>query len=174
MIKLDLPFWSNRGNSIPLIKAAQLYWEKIETCLRWQLTQTNPDTCTEGVLKLIAWQRDIERFDGEPLWLFRVRVKYAYINAVDAGSVAGIKRIFQRLGIGYVEVQERVGGKDWDVIVLRLSDGQLSQNATLLKVLIDQYGRTCRRYEFDVITNISINVAAIEFNNSWILDKASY
>lgn len=174
MIKLDLPFWSNKGASLPLIKTAQLFWEKVEQGLRWPLTQMDPETCTQGVLNLIAWQRDITRFGSEPLWLYRLRVKYAYANAVDAGSVAGIKRIFTRLGVGYVEVEERAPGRDWDVIVLRLSDNQLSQNTALLKVLIEQYGRTCRRYEFDVITSVGIDCATIEFNNTWTLDSASY
>lgn len=153
---------------------AQGYWEKIEQGLRWPLTQLNVDTCTTGVLKIIAWQRDIDRFPTEPLWLFRLRVKYAFVNARDAGSIAGIKRIFSRLGIGYVEVEERVPGKDWDVIVLRLSDNQLSQSADLLRIMIEQYGRTCRRYEFSVITNIGVDIATIEFNNDWALDSAQY
>lgn len=174
MIKIDLPFWSNQGNSLPLIRAAQKYWEKIETCLLWPLTQTDPETCTPGILNFIAWQRDITRFASEPLSLFRLRVKYAYINAKDAGSVAGIKRIFVRLGIGYVEVEEREIDKEWDVIVIRLSDAQLSQNSALLKVLIEQYGRTCRRYEFYVVSVVEIFTATIDFNNNWIMDKAKY
>lgn len=174
MIKLKLPFWEALGTSIPLVKAAQKYWEQIETSLRWLLTQTDPETCTENILKMIAWQRDITRFDGEPLWLFRRRVKYAFINVVDAGSVAGFKRIFERLGIGYIEVNERVEGRDWDVIVLNLSDNQLSQNAELLRVLIEQYGRTCRRYEFQVITSVVVDIATIDFNNTWAIDRASY
>lgn len=174
MINLKLPFWNSRGNSIPLVRAAQLFWQKIETSLRWFLTQSDPDTCTEAKLKLIAWERGITRFDGEPLWLFRLRTKHAFINSQDAGSVAGIKRIFSRLGIGYVEVDERVSGSDWDVIVLRMSDGQLSQNTTLLKVLIEQYGRTCRRYEFNVITTTDVYMATIEANNNWALDSASF
>lgn len=174
MIKLDLPFWNNKGTSIPLIKMAQGYWEKAEQGLRWPLTQLDVETCTVGVLKMIAWQRDIDRFAGEPLWLFRLRVKYAHVNARDAGSVAGIKRIFARLGVGYVEVHERVPDKDWDVIVLRLSDNQLSQNPQLLQVMVEQYGRTCRRYEFDVITSIGVDIATIEFNNDWALDGAQF
>jgi hypothetical protein len=174
MIKLRLPFWSNQGNSIPLINAAQKYWDGVETSLLWPLTQTDPQTCTLTVLNFIAYQRDISRFDGEPLWLFRLRVKHAYANAMDAGSVAGIKRIFERLGIGYVEVDERTPDRDWDVIVLRVSDNQLSQNASLLRVLLEQYGRTCRRYEFDVISAVSIYSATIEFNNDWVIDKAEY
>lgn len=170
MIKLDLPFWSNKGSSIPLIKAAQLYWERVEKSLLWPLTQTDPATCTETILNFIAYQRDITRFDGEPLWLYRLRVKHAFANAKDAGSVAGIKRIFMRLGVGYVEVEERNAARDWDVIVLRVSDNQLAQNSTLLRVLIDMYGRTCRRYEFEVITSVVIDCATIEFNNTWSID----
>lgn len=173
MIKLDLSFWSNKGNSIPLIKAAQGYWDSVAKSLLWPLTQTDPLTCTETILNFIAYQRDITRFDGEPLWLYRLRVKHAFINAKDAGSVAGIKRIFTRLGVGYVEVDERNAARDWDVIVLRVSDSQLSQNADLLRVLVEQYGRTCRRYEFEVITSVTVDCAVIEFNNSWSLDSAS-
>lgn len=174
MIKLDLPFWNNKGTSIPLIKMAQAYWEKIELGLRWPLTQLDVETCTVGVLKLIAWQRNTERFQGEPLWLFRLRVKYAFVNAKDAGSVAGLKRIFARLGIGYLEVEERVDGKDWDVIVLKLSDNQLSENSELLRIMVEQYGRTCRRYEFSVITSLGIKIATVEFNNTWAIDCARY
>lgn len=174
MIKLDLPFWNNKGASIPLIKMAQSYWEKIEAGLRWPLTQLDPLTCPLSILNFIAWQRDIERFAGEPLWLFRTRVKYAFANAQDAGSVVGIKRIFQRLGIGYVEVLERVDGKDWDVIVFNMNDNQLSQNTALLKVLVEQYGRTCRRYEFNVITPLGLDVVTIDLNNTWTLDSASF
>ncbi|UUA73105.1 phage tail protein [Cellvibrio sp. QJXJ] len=174
MIKLDLPFWSNKGSSKPLIKTAQLYWERIANSLLWPLTQTDPETCTLTILNFIAYQRDITRFDGEPLWLFRLRVKYAYANAQDAGSVAGIKRIFERLGIGYVEVDERTPDRDWDVIVLRLSDNQLSQNSALLRVLLEQYGRTCRRYEFEILVSVGISMTTIEFNNTWSLDKAVY
>lgn len=173
MIKLNLPFWNNKGNSIPLIKAAQRYWERVESGLLWPFTQTDPETCTLTILNFLAYQRDITRFDSEPLWLYRRRVKYAYANAIDAGSVIGIKRIFERLGIGYVEVDERAADRDWDVIIVRLSDGQLSQNATLLRVLVEMYGRTCRRYEFEVITSVGLDIAVIEFNNTWHIDIAS-
>lgn len=174
MIKLDLNFWSNKGKSIPLIKLCQKWWEKVETGLRWPLTQVDPMTCTLDVLNLIAWQRDVERFGTEPLWLYRARVKYAHVNARDAGSIIGIKRIFTRLGVGYVEVDERMVGKDWDVITLRLTDGQLAQNGELLKVLIEKYGRTCRRYEFETINSVDIELATIEFDNSWTFDVASF
>lgn len=174
MINLKLPFWNDKGHSPSLVNTAQRYWEKIEAGLRWILTQSDPETCTLAVLNLMAWQRDISRFKGEPTPLFRKRVRFAYVNATDAGSVAGIKRIFLRLGVGYVEVEERAQGKDWDVIILRLSDGQLANNTELLKVLIQQYGRTCRRYEFETIANVDIEIGLAEFSNEWSFDVASF
>lgn len=172
MLKLKLPFWNSQGSSKKLLAAAQLYWEKVETGLRWQLTQTDPDTCTVEVLRELAWQRDVTQFAGEPLWLFRLRVKHAFANAKDAGSIAGAKRIFQRLGIGYVEIEERLPDRDWDVVVLHLSDSQLSANTDLLRVLMEKYGRTCRRYEFSVITTVNIQVRTVDFYNEWTTDVA--
>ena len=71
-------------------------------------------------------ERDVTRFTGEPEALFRLRVKFAFINSVDAGSTAGMKRIFERLGVGYVEIEERQPGRDWDVVLLKFSNAQLS------------------------------------------------
>ncbi len=117
------------------------------------------------ILNLLAWQRDIQRFEGEPESLYRLRVKYAFINAVDAGNTAGFVRIFERLGVGYVEVQERVPGQDWDIVMLHLTDSQLSENPVLLRVLMQQYGRTCRRYDFVTITPVKLNIGAAAFSD---------
>ncbi len=113
----------------------------------------------------MAWQRDITRFNNEPERLYRLRVKYAFINAVDAGSTAGLKRILRRLGVGYIEIDERMPDRDWDVVLLRLSDSQLSENPELLRVLVQQYGRTCRRYDFVSITPVTLRVLAADFND---------
>jgi len=129
------------------------------------LLQMDADTCHLTVLDLLAWQRDISRFKDEPESLYRLRVKFAFINAVDAGSTAGLKRILQRLGVGYVEIDERMPDRDWDVVLLRLSDSQLSQNPELMRVLIQQYGRTCRRYDFVTITPVSLRIVAVDFND---------
>ena len=165
MIKLNLPFWLD-GQQLTKLKAAcQVWWEKVEGWLQWPLLQMDADTCHMTVLDLLAWQRDISRFKDEPESLYRLRVKFAFINAVDAGSTAGLKRILQRLGVGYVEIDERMPDRDWDVVLLRLSDSQLSQNPELLRVLIQQYGRTCRRYDFVTITPVSLRVVAVDFND---------
>ena len=133
--------------------------------MQWPLLQMDAETCHLTVLDLLAWQRDISRFKDEPESLYRLRVKFAFLNAVDAGSTAGLKRILQRLGVGYVEIDERMADRDWDVVLLRLSDSQLSQNPELLRVLIQQYGRTCRRYDFVTITPVSLRIAAVDFND---------
>ncbi|AZE95989.1 hypothetical protein C4J96_3890 [Pseudomonas orientalis] len=165
MIKLDLPFWLDGPQLAKLKAAAQSWWERVEGWLQWPLLQMDADTCHLTVLDLLAWQRDISRFKDEPESLYRLRVKFAFINAVDAGSTAGLKRILQRLGVGYVEIDERMPDRDWDVVMLRLSDSQLSQNPELLRVLIQQYGRTCRRYDFVTLTPVSLRLVAADFND---------
>lgn len=165
MIKLKLPFWLEGVELAKFRDAAQSWWERVEDWLRWPLLQLDAEACHLVILDLLAWQRDITRFKGEPESLYRLRVKYAYINAVDAGSVAGMKRILVRLGVGYAEIEERDPDRDWDVIMLRLSDSQLSQNPELLRVLIQQYGRTCRRYDFITITPVTLQIAAVHFND---------
>ena len=165
MIKLKLPFWLDGKELNRLKTASQSWWNKVEGWLQWPLLQMDAETCHLTVLDLLAWQRDISRFKDEPESLYRLRVKFAFVNAVDAGSTAGLKRILVRLGVGYVEIEERMPDRDWDVVLLRLSDSQLSQNPELLRVLVQQYGRTCRRYDFVTITRVSLHMAIADFNH---------
>lgn len=165
MIKLNLPFWLDGPQLAKLKAACQSWWERVEGWMQWPLLQMDAETCHLTILDLLAWQRDISRFKDEPENLYRLRVKFAFINAVDAGSTAGLKRILQRLGVGYVEIEERMPERDWDVVLLRLSDSQLSQNPELLRVLVQQYGRTCRRYDFVTITPVSLRIVAVDFND---------
>ncbi|AOE80773.1 phage tail protein [Pseudomonas lurida] len=165
MIKLNLPFWLDGPQLAKLKAASQSWWEKVEGWLQWPLLQMDADTCHLTILDLLAWQRDISRFKDEPESLYRLRVKFAFVNAVDAGSTAGLKRILIRLGVGYVEIDERQHDREWDVVLLRFSDGQLSQNPELLRVLIQQYGRTCRRYDFITINPVTMGCALVDFND---------
>ncbi|MGP3790299.1 phage tail protein [Pseudomonas sp. B392_1p] len=164
-MKIDLPFWLSGPELTKLKLAAERWWQQVAEWLRWPLLQMDPETCHLAILDLIAWQRDIDRFKGEPESLYRLRVKHAFINAVDAGSTAGMKRVLVRLGVGYVEILERQDGRDWDIVLLRLSDSQLSQNPELLRVLVQQYGRTCRRYEFETVTPIRLRMGIVDFND---------
>ena len=149
---LTLPFWMSEGEPGKLLRAARKFWSQVYGWITWPVSQFDPLTCSEALLNLLAYDRDVTRFNNEPLALFRRRVAYAFINARDAGSVAGFISIFERLGIGYVELLERQPGIDWDVITVRVTDGQLADNPELMLQIIRQYGRTCRRYQFEVMT----------------------
>jgi len=172
MDPISLPFWLEGVELVKLRDAATAYWAKIESWMQWPLTQFDALTCSEGILNLLAYQRDIQRFKDEPLELYRKRVGFAYVNAEDAGSKAGFIAIFERLGIGYLEIDERVDPVDWDVVLLRLSDSQLAENMELLQKIIEKYGRTCRRYQLQVITPITITVEARETGHVWCYDTA--
>lgn len=142
--------------------------------MQFPIQQMDAETCTIGILNLLAWQRDIKPIINEPEALFRKRVKYAFINAIDAGSTAGFIRIFQRLGIGDITIKERHPWRDWDVIILNISNEQLLEYQALLNDLVNQYGRLCRRYEFMTTAEVVLPMAAHEFNHSWDYTSAEW
>lgn len=154
----DAPWWED-GHTISsglreptfLVRGIMAFWQRLRSWLLLPLAELDPLTCSRELLDLLAWERDIQQFAGEPLALFRKRVKYAFINAKDAGEVAGFKRIFERLGIGWCDIHERRAGEPWDVITIEVSDSALTENQPLMQALIQHYGRTCRRYQFQVV-----------------------
>lgn len=167
MIELKLPFWLD-GIELGKLKAAsQQWWELGETWLGWPLGQFDALTAHIALVDLMAYQRDIQRFKDEPDDLYRKRVKYALVNAQDAGSKAGFIRIFARLGIGYVEIIERFDAVNWDVVRLRLSDSQIAGNHELLMNTVLKYGRTCRRYEFETLTALPLTVPVLGVGHVW-------
>ena len=174
MIKINLPFWLDGDEFTKLKASAQAWWETVENWMRWPLLQMDAETCHLAVLDLLAWQRDITRFRGEPESLYRLRVKFAFINAVDAGSVAGFQRIFQRLGIGTVRISERQPDRDWDIVQLHLSDQQLSDFPQLLDLVVNQYGRTCRRYELVGSTVLQLVIGVHEVNSDQMTITAKF
>ena len=132
------------------------WWDYVLSAVKFPFNILDEEHCSERILNLIAYQRDVERFEGEPLEL---------LNAKDAGSKAGFIRIFERLGIGYVEIEERFDRENWDVIKIRISDSQLAKKTELLNLIIRKYGRTCRRYTFEVITKETVSIYHGEFNH---------
>ena len=174
MIKINLPFWLDGDEFTKLKASAQAWWETVEGWMRWPLLQMDAETCHLAVLDLLAWQRDITRFRGEPEALYRLRVKFAFINSVDAGSVAGFQRIFQRLGIGTVRISERQPDRDWDIVQLHLSDQQLSDFPQLLDLVVNQYGRTCRRYELVGSTVLQLVIGVHEVNSDQMTITAKF
>ncbi|MFM4910818.1 phage tail protein [Aeromonas dhakensis] len=152
------PWWEDGYTISPahaepgfLAKGINAFWQRVKGWLLLPLAQQDPLTCSESLLALLAWERDISRFNGEPLPLFRKRVKFAFVNARDAGEVAGFKRIFERLGIGWCDIHERQAGAPWDIITIEVTDGAIAANQKLMETLIQHYGRTCRRYRFQVV-----------------------
>ncbi len=165
---LRLPSWMDRGDLARLLRASRLFWTKVNDWVQWPLKQFDPLTCAEPLLNLLAYERDITRFDGEPLDLYRKRVAFAFINAEDSGEIAGFIAIFDRLGIGYVELLERQDGIDWDVIIVRVTDSQIAENSDLLLEIIRKYGRTCRRYQFEVITALGMHLRAGWYQGEYV------
>lgn len=170
---LKLPFWMNgeaehqdkTREPFYLSRGVSAFWQRVWHWLSWPLQQLDPLTCSESLLNLLAWERDITRFEREPMERYRRRVKYAFANARDAGEAAGFMRIFQRLAAPVIDQQERVPGIDWDVVLLHLEPTSTTEDALLMGEVIRQYGRTCRRYEFVISQTSPIQVGTGEFNN---------
>lgn len=165
-----LRFWMNGPNAQSLARLYQAWWTQVLKWTCWPREQIDVDHASLNVVDLMAWQRSVRRLATEPEWLYRRRVKYAKVNADDAGSVAGFKRIWRRLGLGELAINERLPDRDWDVIQLEVTENLLSANSELLQELISMYGRTCRRYEYSTVLSLDFfvdaEVWAHEFSNS--------
>lgn len=154
MLKLELPFWMQKGELKKLNDAAQSFWDRVEQWLQIPLSRFDLMTCDLIFVDHIAWERKITRLSGEIEPIYRKRVNYAFINAQDAGMNRGMYNIFERLGIPIFDIKERQPGKDWDVVTIEMSDEILSGYKTLVNLLIQTYGATCRRYEYSVTSTL--------------------
>lgn len=145
----SLSFWMNGAESTKLGKAAHAWFSMLGKAAAWSLDNRDPMTCDERTLNLLAWERCVRRYAGEPERLYRLRVTHAYANARDSGQTAGWGRIFERLELGGLSLAERVPGQDWDRVGIIADDSQFPDQQNVLEIIIDDYGRTCRRYYFD-------------------------
>ena len=75
--------------------------------------------------------------------------------------------------MGYVELLERQPNIDWDVITVRVTDSQVAENSELLMNIIRQYGRTCRRYQYEIITPVDMHIRAGHVGCEYICYSAS-
>lgn len=172
---LNLPFWMD-GQTLTetpepqepamLTAGMQGFWQRVRGWLLWPLTQSDPLTCDVELLDLLAWERRITRFRDEPLWLYRKRVAFAFVNAKDAGSTQGFINIFNRLGVPVLSIAERQPGKDWDIVSIELDD-TIVASASLLGTIIQDYGRTCRRYEYVSSKATALFLPVTECNNDY-------
>ncbi|MBB1384361.1 phage tail protein [Pseudoalteromonas sp. SG45-5] len=166
----ELPIWLTEKNATALASVAQSYWQEIESYLFWWLAQQHSENAQTAILDLLAWERSINRLPGESLELYGMRVKHAFANATDAGSNVGMEQIFKRLGWGFIQVNERVPGFDWDMVEIAMLEDQFSGKEPLISEIIKQYGRTCRRYYLTALTAVTTTHASglIEFDKEVI------
>lgn len=167
-MKLNLKWWMGGEELTTLKNAAEIWFNRVEDWVRWPLQQLDARTCSLAILALISWQRGVDRFPGEPERQFRLRTQHAYANATDAGSVQGFGRIFARMELGAVSINEHIEGKDFDVIELEVTDNAVAQNDQYLNWLIHTYGRTCKRYEWKVITPIRTHIRSASFGGDFV------
>jgi P2-related tail formation protein len=165
-IKNQLRFFINGlvPNQLALIVSA--WFSVVKQWLAFPLIQNDPLTCDRYILDKMAWERSIAQLKGESEEFYRKRVAFAYVNQRDAGSAIGLKKILERLELGFVTVSERVESRDWDVVVLTVDGQSLSDNSELLTELVALYGRTCRRYEFTVTSSTQVSIKSAAFNNN--------
>jgi len=163
--RISLPFWMGGEKAKRLASAAHEWFERLGQWAATPLRMLDPMTCSPRVLDLLAWQRSVTPYAGEPERLYRLRVAHAYANARDAGDTAGWKRIFKRLELGPVSLDERVDGQDWDIINVTVNAQSLSAFQGAMDLLVDEYGRTCRRYQFLSPVEQSVRVACSTFDD---------
>ncbi|GAA4649021.1 phage tail protein [Kistimonas scapharcae] len=173
---IQLPVWQEgqpepaidapEGELVKFARVMDKWWNQVQAWLYWPLTGFDVDNAPLVIVDMIAWQRDIDRYPGEPEWLYRRRVKHAKANAEDAGSVIGFKRIWERMELGYIELDERIPGQDWDIIRLNITETLIAERPELLDIIIRMYGRTCRRYEWTTIAPLTLTMRCIAFHDA--------
>ncbi|TOP99685.1 phage tail protein [Vibrio parahaemolyticus] len=146
--EISLRYWMGRGELTKFARAMRNYWEHVRAAFEMPLQQHDPLTAPMALVNILAWQREVERLGQEPEALFRIRVAHAYGFARDAGTIAGWEEMFAKLGYPHITQDERLANVDWDVISLKIKDGDLTNVPKLLDTVIRQYGRTCRRYQY--------------------------
>jgi len=162
MDKISLVFWQKgtkeKSDAQGFASFLDEWWQQCREWLAWPLKALNPENAPLFMVDLLAYERDVQRYSGEPESLYRLRVKTAYANAKDAGTKAGLERIWARLGLGYIEISEREDAENWDIVRINVTESVISEKPELLKIIVEKYGRTCRRYEYTTVANIDLNI----------------
>ncbi len=173
--RTPLRFWMAGGYLQRLVSVLDIFWDHIRDKFAALFGASSALTCTPTILRLLAYQRDIEHLHGESEELFRLRVHYAFANTRDSGSIAGFQKIWARLNLGELRQLERVESMDWDVILLTIDEQVFAAMVdSFLETLIAQYGRTCRRYRCQSIARVPEIVRAFEFSGEYFYATAVY
>ena len=168
----DFKYWMSRGELAKFAVALHNYWLRVEDVLRMPLAKHDPLTAPIGIVKLMAWEKDIEPLEREDEMIFRIRVASAYSFSRHGGETAGFKDMFGKLGVSWVEIHEREDQEQWDVVTIETADGELAQKNWLMNAMIRQYGRTCRRYRFNVTYPATMKMLSAVFGNRFTLHSA--
>lgn len=147
---LKLPVWMSGKNTQALKRVAIAWWQQVEMWLKTPLDLGNALDAPIAIVDLLAYQRNVNRYRNEPEWLYRLRTHFAFLNAKDAGTGAGMKRIFERLEMPVFGIDERIEGYDWDMLRLRAGVDTYTKHRTALDIVLTEYRRTCRRWIIDV------------------------
>ncbi|MUK91576.1 hypothetical protein GNP80_03805 [Aliivibrio fischeri] len=169
----NFKYWMNRGELAKFTVALHNYWLRVEEVLRMPLAKHDPLTAPIGIVRLMAWERDIEPLDREDEMIFRIRVANAYSFASHGGETAGFKNMFGKFGVDWVEIHEREDQEQWDVVTIETADSDLAQKNWLMNALIRQYGRTCRRYQFNVTYPATLKILTAAFGHRFHFHSAS-
>ena len=166
MKPIKLPFWLGKGQLKAYADFIQTWFLLVTEWLKFTLSFHDIETVDIKIVDLFAWQRDVDRIHSEPEWLYRKRVKYAYHNARDAGTLAGFQKIWERLDLGLLRIKERIPDLDWDIVHLEIDGKILGEHAELLRIIIEKYGLACRRYEWFSIYNVNMTLRVQTFGNT--------
>ncbi|MEI8607949.1 phage tail protein [Enterovibrio sp. Hal110] len=150
MPEIHFKYWMGRGELAKCARALRHYWGHVEAALTLPLEKHDPLTAPIALVRLQAWGCGIDPLEREDEQIFRLRVAYAFEFARHGGETAGFKTMFARLGIDWVDIHEREDAEQWDVITIETRDADLASKNWLMNAMIRQYGRTCRRYQFNV------------------------
>ena len=144
---INLPFWEAGQTLLAVASVLEQMWLRIQAAVEALSTANDAETCPIKLLDILAYERGIDRLAGEDDALYRLRIKHAFENALDGGSVAGFAKIWERLELGTVIQAERPDAENWDVILVSLDEGKFARYRGLFEQLVRLYGRTCRRYQ---------------------------
>lgn len=172
-----MPYWLARPASEldKLRKGAVRFWMRVSEMLVWPAKQLDPMTAELALVHLLAWERDITQIPNETEYTYRIRVKYALQFAKGAGSKVGWTEMFEKLGMPWVTIEERLNNVDWDVVSLQILDADLAERDGLIDYICRQYGRTTRRYQYDTIAKFDMQhrLTSFDHENDFAVAKAN-
>lgn len=145
-----LPIWMDGSRATALKRTAERWWEQVFAWLQAPHELGDAMTAPLALVDLLAYQRNVDRQPNETEHLYRLRVHHALINARDAGTRAGMQRIFERLEMPVYGLAERLAGYDWDMIKLEATLADYIRAADALHLVLQAYRRTCRRWLLEI------------------------